>query len=201
MKKLSALLLVAAIALCLCIPAFAVRSPSANSVFSVQFFGVDNVKDGARQNVKHGAKNNKVTINADPDKGTFDNWSIYIITTDSEGNRKYKDATISYDYELIINDPNITEADIEAKINEFLKKKNLTVLPKSDIIICGNYNGKFTSPLDGKQYNTKEEIFKLTPPADKNDSPKTGDNASLLFLFALLSFAGLTVCTKKVLSK
>ena len=52
----------------------------------------------------------------------------------------------------------------------------LTIVPLGDVVICGNYNGKTTSP-------------------------KTGDYSVYFALIALLSLAGVAVASKKVFSK
>lgn len=126
--------------------------------------------------ITYDEEKNEFDIEAFDDKGTFDNWSIYLITYDKDGKKQYVEATEGLHYDLIVNDPNITDEQIKANLLTLLREKKITIAPYADIVICGNYNGKVTSP-------------------------KTFDYSVYFVVLALFSVAGLAFAGKKILSK
>ena len=203
MKRILAIILTVAIAFCLCIPSLALVSPTAETAISVTFFGVDGKADGYYIIVTSESGNQMIEITADPQKGDFDTWSFYIIEEDSAGNQKFADAELGENIEIYIKDG---EEKIPVKTKEefdnAVKQEKLIVVavntPDNSLIICANYDGTFTSPVDGKRLNTKEEIYKLDPKTGKDKSPKTGDSFNGLFLLPVFSLAGVILTSKKL---
>ena len=144
MKKIFAVILCVAVALSLSVTAFAVKSPVGEVVHEVTIrngIGTEGVTvpDVATE-VKDG---NKVTVKVDPDKGDFDNWSIYLDYDNSKA-KEGEDYTI---------------------VSGSLTGDTITIIPKTDLIICGNYDGKITNPNTGK-------------PSDP-DAPATGSDSGV----------------------
>lgn len=133
MKKIFAIILCVLVMCSICVPAFAdnIKSPVGEKVHEVT------IRNGTGfvTEVKDG---DKVTIKFDPDMGNFDNWSIYLDYDNSK-------AVEGRDYIVVSGS---------------LTSDTLTIIPKTDLIICGNYNGKITDPNTGK-------------PVDPN-APETG---------------------------
>lgn len=159
MKKLFAIVLALVLMLTVSVTAFAAVSPEGKVVYKVTTInGIDSTPV-----VKEVEEGTSVEVTVDTTKGTFDDWKIY-----------KKDGTVA-------------KEGVDYTIVGKLTDTKITVTPKGDLIICGNYNGKITDPLTGKE--------------STSDSPQTGD-FSVLYLsiiaLAALSFAGVA---KKQLSK
>ena len=107
------------------------------------------------------SKNNQLTVKPNPSFGKFDSWSVYLVVYDEEGKKSFVEAVEGIHYTIVEGS---------------LTSDTLTVIPLADIVVCGNYNGKITSP-------------------------KTGDYSVYFALIALLSLAGIAVTSKKVFSK
>lgn len=132
MKKIFAVILCVMVMFSISVPAFAdnIKSPVGEEFHEVTVrngIGVEGVTvpDVATQ-VKDGEK---VTVKPDPEKGDFDNWTIYIDYDNSK-------AVEGRDYIIVSGS---------------LTGENLTIIPKTDLIICGNYDGKITDPNTGDQ--------------------------------------------------
>lgn len=143
MKKIFAIVLCVLVMCSISVPAFAanIKSPVGEKVHEVTIrngIGVEGVTvpDVATE-VKDGEK---VTIKVDPSKGDFDSWSIYLDYDNSK-------AVEGRDYIIVSGS---------------LTGDTLTIIPKTDLIICGNYDGKMTDPNTGK-------------PVDPN-APQTGSD-------------------------
>jgi hypothetical protein len=146
MKKIFAAILCVLVMCSFCVPALAdnIKSPVGEKVHEVTVrngIGVEGVTvpDVATE-VKDG---DKVTVKPDPKKGDFDNWTIYLDYDNSK-------AVEGRDYIIVSGS---------------LTGDTLTIIPKTDLIICGNYDGKITDPNTGK-------------PADP-DAPQTGSRNGL----------------------
>jgi hypothetical protein len=107
------------------------------------------------------AKNNQLTVSPNPKFGTFNNWSVYLSVKGEDGKQTFVEAIEGVHYTIA---------------NGSLTSDILTVIPLADIVICGNYNGKTTSP-------------------------KTADYSAYFALIAIISLAGIAVTSKKVFSK
>ena len=121
MKKIIALLLCALLLVSLSVTAFAAKSPVADEVFNVTIINGANAKPNVSDN--DGTK--KVTVEADPDKGDFDEWVIY----KADGKTL---AVEGVDYEIVKGE---------------LTSEKLVITPLKGIIICGNYGGISTKPV------------------------------------------------------
>lgn len=174
MKKIFAIVLCVMVMFSISVPAFAdnIKSPVGEIFHEVTIrngIGVEGVTvpDVATE-VKDG---NKVTVKVDPSKGDFDNWSIYLDYDNSK-------AVEGRDYTVVSGS---------------LTGDTITIIPKTDLIICGNYDGKITDPNTGK-------------PVDP-DAPQTGSNigvdkmlyvgGAILMLAIGLLVAGYIVANKR----
>ncbi len=84
---------------------------------------------------------------------------------------------------------------LTSKYNDILlDKDSLRVIPLNDIVIAGNYDGKTSDPAKSED---------LLPSDSEKDStsPKNGESTVLFVFIALISLAGVSLSTKKVLSK
>lgn len=131
---------------------------------------------GSHAFVTYDAKRNELTANADPNKGNFDNWSIYFVTIDPSGKKIYNAAVAGKHYRIVVNGEPLSDEEMNKRLDELLASKRITIVPLADIVICGNYNGKVTSP-------------------------KTFDYTPYFLMLAVLSLAGVAFTGKKVLSK
>lgn len=119
---------------------------------------------------------NELTAVADPGKGTFNSWSIYVVTYTPDGKKVYNAAVAGKHYKIVVNGQPLSEAEMNAKLEDLLASGRITIIPLADLVICGNYNGKITSP-------------------------KTFDYTPYFVMLAILSLAGVAFCGKKVFSK
>ncbi len=131
---------------------------------------------GGHAFITYDAVKNELTAVADPGKGTFNNWSIYVVTYTPDGKKVYNTAVAGKHYKIVVNGKPLTEAEMNANLADLLASGRITIIPLADIVICGNYNGKITSP-------------------------KTFDYTPYLIMLAVLSLAGVAFCGKKVFSK
>ncbi|MCQ2455212.1 MAG: hypothetical protein MJ090_03615 [Clostridia bacterium] len=132
---------------------------------------------------------NRLTVKAKSSMGKFNSWSIYVITYNKQNKKVYSEAKENVHYKLVINDKKLEkELGKDFTLEQYIKKtgtsletllkqKQITIIPYGDLVICGNYNGKTTSP-------------------------KTNDSSILLVaIISVFCLAGIAVTTKKVLSK
>lgn len=133
MKKVFAILLAAVLVMALSVTAFAAGvSPEGVSYYKVYI--IDG--NGSKTQVEKVPVGEDITLEADPDKGDFDEWKIY----KADGSV----AVEGEDYE-IVSGP--------------LTSSSITILPKANLIITANYdgeetdfeidNGEVTSPQTG----------------------------------------------------
>ncbi len=133
MKKVFAILLAAVLVMALSVTAFAAGvSPEGVSYYKVHI--IDG--NGSKTQVEKVPVGEDITLEADPDKGDFDEWKIY-----------KADGTVAVegeDYEIVSGS---------------LTSSSITILPKANLIITANYdgeetdfeidNGEVTSPQTG----------------------------------------------------
>ncbi|MBO4468374.1 MAG: hypothetical protein J5766_03645 [Clostridia bacterium] len=131
---------------------------------------------GGHAFVTYDSKRNELTATADPSKGTFNSWSIYVVTYTPDGKKVYNAAVAGKHFKIVVNGNPLTEAEMNSRLEELLASNRITIIPLADIVICGNYNGKITSP-------------------------KTFDYTPYFMILALLALAGVAFSTKKALSK
>lgn len=157
MKKTLAILLAVLCLFAFAVPAFAAEiSPSGEGSHSITVIdGVDRTPKAIV--LKPGES---VTVSVDPTLGKFDAWAIY----KKDGSA----AQVNVDYVITAGG---------------LKEQTLSVDAKTDLIICGNYNGVITNPLTGKA------------------SPKTGETAAFALLSVMVAAAGVCFVAKKQLCK
>ncbi len=140
MKKIIALLLSVLLLVSFSVTAFAAKSPVADDVFNVTIINGENAKPNVSNN--DGTKN--VTVEADPDKGDFDEWVIY----KADGKTL---AVEGVDYKIVKGS---------------LKDEKLVILPLKGIIICGNYNGVTTKPIVVEPEADKDDSNKAPQTSD-----------------------------------
>lgn len=133
MKKVFAILLAAVLVMALSVTAFAAGvSPEGVSYYKVHI--IDG--NGSKTQVEKVPVGEDITLEADPDKGDFDEWKIY----KADGTA----AVEGEDYEIVSGS---------------LTSSSITILPKANLIITANYdgeetdfeidNGEVTSPQTG----------------------------------------------------
>ena len=158
MKKVFAVVLAVVLVMCLSVTAFAaVQSPTGVSVYTVYVIN----GNGAKTQITEVKVGDSITLTADPEMGKFDKWMIYKM-----------DGTPAVEGEDYI----IVEGS--------LTSKTITIIPLSNIIITGNYNGKIT----------KFDISNGEPV-----SPQTGDTSVvMLSAMMVLALAGVVVAKKQL---
>ena len=167
MKKVIAIVLSLAVIFTLSAVAFATTSsPVAKTEAKVivREAGVEGHEAGKQFDIKVGE--GFVKVSAIASKGTFNGWSIYKIV-----NGNAVQATLGTDYE-------VTEGS--------LSNPNMTVVPKTDIIICADYNGVKTAPGNFDE---------------GGNSPKTADMSVAYAVIVMMAAAAFAVSAKKVFSK
>lgn len=133
MKKVFAILLAALLVMALSVTAFAAgESPEGVSYYKVHIIN----GDGAKTQIEKVSVGDEITLEADPEQGEFDGWSIY--TADGS------EAVEGEDYKIVSGS---------------LTKSPLVIIPMANLIITGNYdgeetdfeidNGEVTSPQTG----------------------------------------------------
>ena len=173
MKKILALLLAALIVCALPVVAMAAKNPSSEKVFqvTVQKGAVDGqTADKSQVTV---AENGAITMKAVESAGKFNSWKVYKAvdaTAAAAANVKYVEATANVDYVIVSG--SLTESTI-------------TIKPLTDIVVCGNYDGKITDPQTGNASSV---------------SDKTGYNFALLAVVCVLAVAGAGVAAKKAIA-
>ena len=144
MKKLFAILFCFVMVFSFSFSAFAVKRPVGEMVHEVILRGGLGVEGVLKPDIAYEIKDgNKVTVKIDPSKGDFDNWSIYIDIDNSKAK----------------------EGEHYTIVSGSLTSDTITIIPKTDLIICGNYDGKITDPNTGK-------------PADP-EAPETGSSGGV----------------------
>lgn len=118
MKKVFAILLAAVLVMALSVTAFAAGvSPEGVSYYKVYI--IDG--NGAKTQIEKVPVGEEITLEADPDKGDFDEWKIY----KADGSI----AVEGKDYEIVSGS---------------LTSSTITIIPKANLIITANYNGEET---------------------------------------------------------
>lgn len=131
---------------------------------------------GGHAFVTYDSERNELTATPDPSKGTFNSWSIYVVTYTPDGKKVYNAAVAGKHYKIVVNGQPLTDEEMNKNLEELLASERITIIPLADLVICCNYNGKITSP-------------------------KTFDYTPFFIMLALLSLAGVAFASKKVLSK
>ncbi len=172
MKKLIAFVLCILLICISTVTAFA-ASPTASTKVSVTLRKADGSSNVEKVDVAYtldGGATVSVEAN-EADYGTFNSWSIYkVVSADA----KPVPAVAGVDYKIIKGSLNDAEMSIEVY---------------TDIIICGNYGGVVTDPLE------------LSTPSDKSDtSPETGD-ITVVYAALVLAAAAVIFGAKKQYSK
>ncbi len=173
MKKLVALLLAALIVCALPVVAFAANSPAAGKVFqvTVQKGAADGVTSD--KNTVTVEQNGNISLKAVESAGKFNSWKVYKAVNASSAaaaSVKYVEATVNVDYEIVSGS---------------LTSTAVTIKPLTDIVVCGNYDGKITDPQTG---------------AANSVSDQTGYHVALLALVCVLAVAGAGVAVKKAIA-
>ena len=115
MKKVFAILLAAVLVMALSVTAFAAGvSPEGVSYYKVHI--IDG--NGSKTQIEKVPVGEEITLEADPDKGDFDEWKIY----KADGSV----AVEGKDYEIVTGS---------------LSSTSITIIPKANLIITANYNG------------------------------------------------------------
>ncbi len=140
MKKFFALLLVTLLLVSFSVTAFAAKSPVADDVFNVTIINGANAKPNVSKN--DGTKD--ITVEADKDKGDFDEWVIY----KADGKTL---AVEGVDYKIVKGS---------------LTAEKLVIRPLKGIIICGNYDGVTTKPIVVKPDEEKDDSNKAPQTSD-----------------------------------
>ena len=115
MKKVFAILLAAVLVMALSVTAFAAGvSPEGISYYKVHI--IDG--NGSKTQIEKVPVGEEITLEADPDKGDFDEWKIY----KADGSV----AVEGKDYDIVAGS---------------LSSTSITIIPKANLIITANYNG------------------------------------------------------------
>lgn len=166
MKKVIAAVLCLAVLFTLSVSAFAVGDSvqgdgTQHKVIMRRGIGVSGFSSGNSTTVVEDGET--IIAKADPNEGTFNNWSVY----KADGTP----ATEGTDYTLA-DGTKLTDTQV-------------SVIAKTDIILCANYNGVKTDPQ---------------PEGSSNTSPKTAD-MSVAYVVVMLAAAAAFMGAKKVYSK
>ncbi len=196
MKKLIAIVLCIAVALSLSVTAFAAESPVADKQIQIIIRKANGSKGFEKCDVAytidHGVE---VTVTSDDDHGNFDSWSIYKIKSTVTGTSAKANAGISALSVLNLAVSGQYVKAVEGKDYDVTKgsltSKTITITPYTDIVICGNYDGKVTNP-------SKDSSAPGEKPAT---SPQTGDMTVLYGVIVMLAAAAIVFGAKKQLAK
>ena len=131
---------------------------------------------GGHAFVTYDAKENQLVAKADPSKGKFDSWGIYVVTYGPDGKKIYNTAVAGEHYKIVVDGRVLTDDEMKGDLSKILSSEKITIIPLADLVICGNYNGKVTSP-------------------------KSFDYSVYFVMLAVLSLAGAGFAGKKVFSK
>ena len=178
MKKLIALALAALIVCALPVMAMAEPTPSPEAPNLVHI----NIRKGTIQGSTNNAATTdgqgNITVVADPTLGKFNNWTIFKVV-DGQAQQAAIGTTAETKYVAAV------EGVDYVIVSGTLTTTTLTVRPLTDLVICGNYDGKITDPKTGESGST---------------APKTGANTAVLIVVAALALAGAGYATKKGLA-
>lgn len=161
MKKIIALVFALIMVMSFSVTAFALDSASAEEVTNVTVINGENAK---KENIVVN-KEGTVSINADSSKGKFNSWSVYVLV-----NGVAKEAVEGKDYVYVSGNKSASAAVIK---------------PLADIVVCGNYDGKVTSP---------------TATSTATTSPSTADAVAGVVLM-MMAAAACGIVAKKQLAK
>lgn len=161
MKKIIALVFALVMVMSFSVTAFALDSASASEVTNVTVINGENT---TKENVVV-KKDGTVSVSADSAKGKFNSWSVYVLV-----NGVAKLAVEGKDYVYVSGDK---------------AASNAVIKPLADIVICGNYDGKVTSP---------------TSTSTSTTSPSTADAVAGVVLMMMAAVA-CGVVAKKQLAK
>ena len=131
---------------------------------------------GGRAFITYDAVRNELDAVADPSKGSFDGWGIYVVTYTPDGKPIYTPAVAGKDYKIVVDGVALSDEELNKRLPELLAQNKIRIIPLTDLVICGNYDGKITSP-------------------------KTFDYLPFVMMLALLSLGGIVLVSKKVLQK
>lgn len=159
MKKFVAAIVALVMVMSLSIAALAASVPSASGDVYRKVTVINGV--GANQDVKSVKDGEALTLTADSSKGTFNSWKVY-----------KADGTAAV-------------AGTDYTITGSLTDATLTITPKADLIVTGNYGGKITDPKTGGE----------------TTSPATGDFAVVYLGVLAIAALGLGIVSKKQLAK
>ncbi len=159
MKKILAVVLCVVVLFSLSMTAFAVDSPSGETVHNVTVI----TKPGNNGSTTTHKKGEIIKVSADPTAGKFDSWTVY----KKDGSK----AVEGVDYKYVEGGSKITPATLEIY---------------SDLIVCANYDGKITDPITTQQKD--------------DESPQTGDIATVAMMITLLASAAVCFAAKKQLA-
>ncbi len=196
MKKIIALVLSIVLICCCSVTAFAAESPTAGSKVTVTIRKADGVAPAEKEDIEYTVDNGAtITVKADEATyGTFNSWSIYKATETVDGvSAPVKSDIITLNAAINLATKITTTTAVEGTDYEIvsgsLTAKELTVKVKTDVIICGNYNGKITDPV-------------VNSTADNSaTAPKTGDMTVLYAAIIMLAVVAFGFGVKKVYSK
>lgn len=160
MKKIIAAIVAVVLVMSLSIAAFAEEIPSASGKVYHKVTVINGI--GAAQDVKSVEDGNAIALAADTAKGAFKQWMIY----KADGSA----AVAGVDYTVSAG---------------ALKEAALTIVPKTDLIVTGNYDGKLTDPKTGSEAT----------------SPVTGDFNVVYLGIAAFAALACAAASKKQLAK
>ena len=157
MKKILAVLFAVVLVFSLATTAMAYTSPSGEKYFKVTIVNGTKTQPVAQKVLANGT----IELTSNSKYGTFNGWKFYT------ANKQL--AVLGTDYEFVSGDANSSKATVK--------------LLTDGLIICANYNGVETKPIEVNEYV----------------SPKTGDSFALvLFGIMSLTLAGAFVAKKQL---
>jgi len=170
MKKVLSLALVIVMVFALCIPAVA-ASVNSPSADTKNTVTVIGGNSTPVEKTNQVVLNGEETITLTPLAGKqFNSWKFYKQGTDANGAKIAVAAVEGTDYVVVSND---TTTNV------------MVIRPLTDVIATGNYANETTDPSIALASET---------------SPKTGDSALVLAIFAVVALAGVAFASKKVLA-
>jgi len=159
MKKLFAVVLAVALVMALAVTAFAATSPVGEAAHKIYVIN----GNGTKTEVGTVDAGDPIELKADSAKGEFKEWVVYLM-----------DKTVA-----------VAGKDYTLGAGQTLSSSTITLFPKTDLIITGNYGDKKTEIQIGQN----GEPF----------SPQTGDSVTLWLVGIMLVALSGAVITKKQL--